>query len=246
MIDSSVLTEGGLVDAAPVVVRASVPVVVCRSSYGVPLGEDEKRRPPTTAAVTVREDFGARVTLYSDEASSFQVLGPRGWRCEASRGANGFLVMSIEPPGATPPSTLWSARGPADQLVFAKVPSFCCADTEVCRLIPRAQRQAEARLGMKLTDACKPPPSSEVVEWLHGSPSSTPTDRDTIVRFTDPARVAGSGDGSGGANPARGVILYRPMPEVQSASTGKLTCILPESQSDLCEVLLTAFTDSWR
>lgn len=230
----------------PEPIQASVPVTICDSSYGVEIDADKEKHAAKTATLTMRSDLVGSVAMYMDRLGEMGVVGPRGWRCRSLRAANGALEMAIEPPDA-PKFTGARPRGdgPSDALVYATVPSVCCADAEACRLIPRAARGYEVRMGMVIPHLCDAAPTAELVVWERGSATDTPTNRDTVVRFTDPPRVKGNGDGSGGSHSASGVMLYRPFPEINSASTRKLTCILSDEQNALCDALLSDFTERY-
>jgi hypothetical protein len=128
-------------------------------------------------------------------------------------------------------------------MVFATVPSACCADWEVCSLIPLGLGR---RHGVDPNAAgwCPPLSKAEDVVWLRGSRRVTAPQGD-IVRFHDPPGVRGTGDGSGGVNPADGVVLYKPIPEGNAAATRKLTCIGATDDQAFCDVLLAHFMENW-
>ncbi len=225
----------------PTIVEVTLPVRVCESVSGV-----EREEPPVVASaatISIRTDLADKVDLYTDTKRWFgPLLGPRGWSCRAVQTANGAREMVL----GDPRSTTWRPRGQTPTaLIHVTVPSLCCADSEVCSIVPRAYVGFVARQGSDIARAsCNAPPDGEVITWFRGTRDMTPSEGD-IITFHDPPGVKGAGAGSGGPRPASGVILYKPLPEAMSAFTRKLTCVMPPEESALCDALIDHFIDNW-
>jgi hypothetical protein len=227
----------------PSIVQVSLSVETCTSVYGVE--RDDPPKVPSTATVSIRADLAVKVALYTDEKRQMgPLLGPRDWSCRAMQGANGSVEMFLVD-GPVPSGQSWTIAKPQERVVLASIPSACCADTEACSLVPRARVGVRERLMLDplATGACAPPPKNEIVTWMRGS-LEQPDPAGDIVRFFDPPDVKGSGYGSGGKNPAHGILSYSRLPEIHSAVARKMTCVLPPEDAGLCEALLEHFAAS--
>ena len=141
-------------------------------------------------------------------------LGPRGWRCTGQVGGNNTSVFEI--------------RHPADKAgrvtYIDAAMSYGYILEIACPLFPEAGRSLQADFGT----ACAEPPAAEV---------ATPVSP-TIVRFTDPAKTRGTGDGSGGAYPTTGAIFW------DGNTALKVSCALPPDQAGVCDAVIGTFIDS--
>jgi serine/threonine-protein kinase len=196
-------------------VTASLPVVSCPTSLGVD-------RPavslPRSRPVAVPRALAAGLSVYADNQGVMELLGPKGWSCMASIGADGSGGVTLYPAGA----------GPSSPVAIAGSETSACAGctlAQACRLFPAAAKALRSYIGQ----ACpaRPPAAETVMRVAAG-----------IVAFEDPPGVKGDGQPSGGQYPASGVMTYHP-----SAPDGSWqeTCTLPASEKNVCTAVLNTF-----
>jgi pimeloyl-ACP methyl ester carboxylesterase len=200
-------------------VTATVPVVSCPTSLGLPHPAVSL---PQSRPVAVPQALAGGLALYADTQGIMELLGPKGWRCSAFYGVDGSGGITINPPGAGPSSPV---------LIVGSETSACvgCTLTQACPLFANA---AEAyRTGFDQPCPSQPPAAETVMPIATG-----------IVTFEDPPGVKGDGHPSGGQYPADGVMTYHP-----SAQDGSWqeTCTLPASEKDLCTAVLNTFVSGY-
>ena len=194
---------------------STVPIVVCATSNRAVTGS----YPPAPIAFPssapepfVPASVAAQLTLYVSADSTYSELAPPGWICTASEGADGVWDLRIHP--LADPSAIVTLDAAANG------PGWQMA----CELFPAAASEAP------LPGLCRVP-SHEVVERT--SP--------TLVLFTDPPGVLGSGQLSGAYTVTGAMRLGSP-----SGATTRVACALPESQRKLCQTIINATVASWQ
>ena len=214
-----------------VLVTVNLPVVSCPTSLGV-------ARPavplPRSRAVAVPRALAVRLAVYADDVGVMELVGPAGWRCAASYGADGSGGMVVYPRGERVPRS-WAAGWPlartsAEAAIAGQETSACysCTLAQACRLFLSA---ATAWRSAGFGQGCAARPAAESVVRVGAG----------IVIFEDPPGIQGDGLPSGGLYPANGVLTYHP-----GAPDGswRETCTLPGSDKDECTAVLNAFL-SW-
>jgi hypothetical protein len=205
-------------------VNVTVPLVTCPTTYGV--------FPPTPAplpssiTVSAPSDLAGQLAVYTDQQGTVKLVGPKGWQCSASYGADGSGVVRVYPTGEQEPTG--SAFSPQQQeAIVGSETSACegCREFQACPLFSAAASDYSTDYGM----SC---------------PETRPTEESTdqistgVIGFEDPAGVAGDGNPSGGPYPANGVMTYYSANEDGSWLD---TCTLPNSEHALCTVALNSF-----
>lgn len=199
---------------------------------------------PSTLALNIAATSAEQLAAYSDDYRDLApILGPRGWSCSVSVGADGSTGVAIYPPTAATPTP-----GPEGQiappLVSAHSNSACmgCIYQTLCPFVPGAATE----LGYQGWACSNTPPAQETVRFVLGSPTnSPPASIFDVIELTDPPGVAGDADGSGGPDTAEGVILYDSVSD--SGTVGQTTyaseesCALPASDEDLCGAIIDDF-----
>jgi hypothetical protein len=199
-----------------------VPLVVCRTSFGVTPPKRVVFPSSTTLAVTT--PLARSLAAYTDTQGYMTVVGPRGWRCSASYGADGSGGVSVFPRG--------SVAASAGEAIVGSETSACfgCTTGQACALFPAAARAYRSAFGM----ACPVRrPRQERVDRLSS----------TVVAFEDPPYVKGDGVPSGGRFPADGVMTY--IPRNYDGSYLE-TCALPADVHSTCTAVLNDFLARYR
>jgi hypothetical protein len=174
--------------------------------------------------LTVSSDLASRLAVYADTRGIMRLIAPRGWKCEASYGADGSGGIEV-----FPPSERTASGAPFADLAEAVVSnetSACvgCELNQACSLFTAAAQQLQSQY----QQSCRPSPAGQQTTQLSAN----------IVAFEDPPGVAGAGDPSGGANPANGVMTF---PPYSNNGSWLETCTLPPADSALCTVSLDYF-----
>lgn len=148
------------------------------------------------------------LVFYANEALA--VLAPEGWKCRGGVGVDGSGFVSV--------------TGTGGRAIGAREGSVCayCNFEIVCPLFPQA-KALQPELGCPST-----PPSDERIYKLSA----------IAIAFEDPAGVHGTGQPSGGRNPANGVVIYSAGPPDQAFEE---TCTLPDSAHRECAAALNDF-----
>jgi Protein of unknown function (DUF3761) len=212
--------------ASTAVVSAALPVISCATSFGV----DESAPPPLPPTTIVRVPAGqvSELAVYTDIDGIMQLVGPRGWRCDATYGADGGGGVQAYPAGALTSSGNLS---PNAQAIVGNQTSACvgCMEEQACPLFPVA---AADYLRDYQTDCPRARPGAESFFRIS----------DGVVGFEDPPGVKGSAWPSGGIYPANGVMTYY---SGSSSGSWAETCTLPESEHALCTTTLNAFVSAY-
>jgi hypothetical protein len=221
-----------------------VPVIECPTSYGIPNPGPSGAAYPGTIALSVPATSAEQLAAYSDDYRDLTpILGPRGWSCSVSVGADGSTGVVLYPPtAATPTPGSGGQIGPP--LVSAHSDSACmgCIYQTVCPFVPGAAQQ----LGYQGWACSTTPPAQETIRFVNGSPTtSPPAGIFDVIELTDPPGVSGDADGSGGSDAAEGVVLYDSVSG--SGTVGQTTyasqesCALPASDQGLCSAIIDDF-----
>jgi len=191
---------------------ASLPIVSCLTKFAL-------ATPPPTVPVP------ASVTVYTDTDDIMKLLAPSGWSCSASYGADGSGIITIVPKGESLPATGLTSDS-SDQAITAYETggSPVQAAAAACSFFPAAATATESDLGK----GCSPRPPSEIVDPLSTS----------VVDFEDPAGIKGSGEPSGGQDPANGVMTYSP---TKGPGYYLETCTLAQDEHEVCTATLNYF-----
>ncbi len=208
-------------------VTVSLPVVTCPTSLGV---VSPPVSLPASRPVAVPRALATQLAIYADNQGIMELVGPKGWRCTASFGADGRGGIVAYPSGERVPQR-WAggwplARTSADAAIVGLESSACysCTLVQACRLFAVAAAALRSAFGT----ACPARPAAETVMPIGAG----------IVAFEDPPGVRGDGLPSGGRYPADGVLTYHPSSDEGSWLE---TCTLPGSQKDYCTAVLNTF-----
>jgi hypothetical protein len=203
---------------------ASLPIVSCLTKFAL------ATPPPTVpvpASVTadVPTALAGKLAVYTDTSDIMKVLAPTGWSCSASYGADGSGIITIVPKGESLPATGLTSDS-SDQAITAYETggSPVQAAAAACSFFPAAAAATETDLEKQ----CSPRPPSEIVDPLSTS----------VVDFEDPAGVKGTGDPSGGQDPANGVMTYSP---TEGPGYYLETCTLAQDEHEACTATLNYF-----
>jgi hypothetical protein len=211
--------------ASAATTAVSIPVVGCPTRAGV--GGLSPPPIPTQLTAAIPSSVASRLRFYSD--GYMVVLAPTGWTCTGLEAADGGQSLSVFPAGQTDPlaGAATSADAAAVTARFDYTGHGPGAQL-VCGLFPTS---AAARFA-EVTGGCTKVPAREVVR----RPS-----RD-VATFRDPPGVTGTGEPSGGTNPASGAVFFPPpLRGSTSANVGKATCTAPRSLASLCPSIIADF-----
>lgn len=150
-------------------------------------------------------------------------LGPVGWHCSGGVGADGNRELSVLPPYVSQPSSSAAAITVDRQWNGVAISTACSFFPELAR-------------GYGVP--CRVIPRRELVDRLSGH----------AVAFEDPPGVQGTGNPSGGAMPANGVVAYSyegSSSARRQLTVGDATCALPQRQHALCTAILDDFLSRW-
>jgi len=204
---------------------ASLPIVSCPTKFA--LATPPPIVPvPASVTVNVPTALAGKLAVYTDTNDIMKLLAPTGWSCSASYGADGSGIVTIVPKGESLPASGLTSDS-TDQAITAYETggSSVQAAAAACSVFPAAAAATESDLGK----GCSPRPPSEIVD-----PLST-----TVVDFEDPAGVKGSGDPSGGQDPANGIMTYSPTTEGPGYYLE--TCTLAQNEHEVCTAALNYF-----
>jgi hypothetical protein len=174
-----------------------------------------------------------KLVIYTDSMGVMKLLGPSGWGCTAVISVDGSSGLTVAPVD----SSAWSATNNSGKLnTGSTVEEINGSQTgaatggaleQACPFFKTAARRWAA-----IGSSC---PATPLLE------TATPLGKHS-VEFVDPPHVHGTGDPSGGAYFASGVVTYRPSGEPQS---GMETCVLPPNQQSLCSASLHDFVSAY-
>jgi len=203
---------------------ASLPIVSCLTKFA--LATPPPTVPvPASVTVDVPTALAGKLAVYTDTDDIMKLLAPSGWSCSASYGADGSGIITIVPKGESLPATGLTSDS-SDQAITAYETggSPVQAAAAACSFFPAAATATESDLGK----GCSPRPPSEIVDPLSTS----------VVDFEDPAGIKGSGEPSGGQDPANGVMTYSP---TKGPGYYLETCTLAQDEHEVCTATLNYF-----
>jgi len=207
-----------------------VPVKTCVSTYGLHF---KKRHAPKTLRTSSPTSKANELTFYTDAKHRLTpILGPAGWKCSASEGADGSSEISIYPPGVKNPEGI--ANGTEETMGIEETVYPVCRDC-IAELVCPVFLNAEIQLGYNGQNCPSYLPSSESVRFLDGSNAES---NFGTALLSDPAGSPGSVTLSGGDNPAVGALFYS---SGAVASGGSIGCVLPSSFTKLCSAIVNDF-----
>jgi hypothetical protein len=205
-------------------VAVAFPVVACTTSSGGPL--ERGGWEPTILLAPIPTALVGKVEFYSDGFHT--VLGPTGWACsqtQADQGATGLIVYPTNE--ANPPVAVIPTAGTEGIFAIFDSTGYAQGIALVCPFftIPSWQRTEAHCSGSAPT----------------GEQTSMPTP--DVASITDPAGLTGSLEGSGGAFPVTGAVIFpQVMPAVTDGSSVDVaveSCSL--SDTALCPTILSDF-----
>ena len=204
---------------------ASLPFVTCPTSQGAPSSTPVSL--PNSVGITIPARLDRQLAVYGDIQGVMELVGPVGWSCSASIGADGSSTESVYPQGESPPSG-YAYQSQGGEAITGGQTSACtgCRYSQTCALFPAAVEAGSAIYG----DCSNTVPSGEKLYPYN----------DNVKFFEDPPGVAGTGFPSGDSYPANGLMTYFP----QSASWTE-TCTLPESKHATCTAILNEFLSKY-
>lgn len=190
----------------------SVPIVACPTTLGI---TEPAKSLPATNPLSIPRVLVGKVALYGDTQGKMLLLGPSGWGCSATYGADGSGGVVVFPQGTTDPTA--APTGSAESIAGSET-SACvsCTLQQACPLFAAARaRFAQLYSGLPGCDAG--PSAGETVEELSTS----------VVNFSQPA-----GGSSGNRYPVSGAMTFS-TPSSEGTSWVE-TCALLEGETALC------------
>jgi hypothetical protein len=207
----------------------SLSVVSCRTTFAIAT-QPSTVPLPSLVTVTVPRSAAQMLTVYVDTSDITALLGPKGWNCVATYGADGSGGIALYAPGEIVPSSS-SEPGPlypssSEKAItgFETGGSPVQAAGQACPYFPMAAATTQTDLG----HGCSAPPSAETVSQISSN----------VVGYEDPPGVKGGGNPSGGPYPAIGVVTYS---ATIQPGTYVGNCTLPQRQHDVCTAVLNYF-----
>jgi hypothetical protein len=204
-----------------------LPLHVCKTSLALPTmkaanlpSHENEMLPPGSAG---------KLVIYSDSMGFMKLLGPPGWGCSAAVGADGSSGLTITPTN----SGIWTnsdhalSAGSTVEVINGSQTGAATGSAleQACPFFKTAE-QRWAEVG----SSCPATPLPE---------TATPFGKNA-VEFIDPPHVYGTGEPSGGAYPASGVVIYQ-LVGGQEPESWIETCVLPPNQRSLCSASLHDF-----
>jgi len=207
-----------------------VPVKTCASSYG--LSYMDNHHAPKSLRISPATSLANALTFYTDAKHTLTpILGPAGWKCSASEGADGTSEISIYPLGVRDPGGIANGTEETMGVEETIIPACigCIADLECPVFL-----NAESQLGYNGQSCPGYVPSSESVRFLEGDAETNYG----VALLSDPPGSPGSVTLSGGDYPAVGALLYS---SGNQFSDGSIGCVLPNSYVKLCSAIVKDF-----
>lgn len=210
-------------------VTSTVPVVVCPTQSGASLGGPTKTA--STQRVGLSAQIAKKVAIYTDQHSLQSVLGPRGWRCIASYGADGSGGVTIYPEGETVHYFAdFSKESKSFQAINVDWTPACvlCILGQACPFFAAA-KAAVTTLGYSQNEvSCTRPPGERLVKSNR-----------SLAYFSDPPGLAGTGEPSGGKLRALGLVTWEGLTKKgqRTITNGSavVTCTIPRLDAQLCQ-----------
>ena len=212
--------------SSPTPVSAVLPMVTCPTTYG--LSPASTPVLPSTTSESVPGDLVGELAVYTDLQGEMKLLGPIGWACSATIGADGSERIDVHPPGQTG-STSEPFHNSSVEAIMGNRTGGCegCAVTQASPLFRAAASQCESQFAGDAQE-CHAQPTGESTESIEPG----------VVGFLDPPGVTGDGNPSGGQYPANGVMTFQTSRYTESFLD---TCTLPASRQALCTAALDNF-----
>jgi hypothetical protein len=215
----------------------NVPVKTCTSTYGI--STSPTKHASRQLRMTSASKVASELTFYTDADHVLTpVLGPAGWNCSASQGADGTSTISIYPPGVRDPVGASNGTEETMGIEETMIPACqgCLASLE-CPVFLNAEDQ----LGYNGQYCPGYMPSSESVRFLEGDAES---DYGVAV-LSDPPRSSGTVTLSGGDYPALGALLYLRSASGAQALGGSIGCVLPGRSGEMCRAIVNDFVSTF-
>jgi hypothetical protein len=214
-----------------------VPVRACPTATGTAWPKGPKI--PRNRVIAEPPSIARQVAVYTDEFSVQSVLGPRGWKCVASYGADGSGGITVYAPNEHSPGFFPHFTSNKSGLrgihVFAQPSCVGCYLEMACPYFKRALMRVQRWFHGPVPAACRVP-KSERVRALS----------DTLVSAIDPPHVIGNNYPSGGALFAIGNVFFSDSKDEQGPSGSYfMTCALPSRDHSLCYASLNWFAKHW-
>jgi hypothetical protein len=205
MVVIALLVQVGAAAASP-----AVPVVRCHTRFGIV----QPKPPAIPRRLDVRGHPASVSGLVAYTNTVTFLLGPANWACKSLVGADGTSSMIVWPQGNREPGPHTNEAGV--KLDAAPDCSSCQAEL-VCPFMAAVA----ASFDFPCTGGI---PAGEDVTRL----------RHDLVAFEDPPGIAGSGDPSGGNDPANGVVGWAGT----SRGAFRAICTLPAQEHRVCTTVL--------
>jgi hypothetical protein len=174
---------------------------------------------PPRVTVPLSTSLSTGLVAYVDGVGT-KMVGPRGWECRATMGADGTETIGVLEPGST--VAPWEAQAGTAAVAAEIVPACAgCMSSLICAFFPHVSVvQAYAAY-----EDCEPSPEGE----------SSSRISHTAVIFSDPAGTEGAATGSGGAIPSLGVVAFSPR-----FGARRISCTLPPPMGAACVGIVMA------
>ena len=204
-----------------------LPLHVCRTSLALPTmkavdlpSHENEMVPPTSAG---------KLVIYSDSMGIMKLLGPSGWGCSAAVGADGGSGLTITPTNSgnwTNSDGALSTGSTVEEINGSQTGAATGSALEQACPFFKTAEQRWAEVG----SFCPATPLPETATAFG----------ENSVEFIDPPHVYGTGNPSGGAYSAIGVVTFQSNSWREPQSSIE-TCVLPPSQQSLCSASLHDF-----
>jgi hypothetical protein len=213
---------------------SDIPVRACPTTYGVGPGSSSGPKGPSQLKTSLARGVAERLAFYSDSSREIQpILGPDGWQCSVSVGADGTTNVLIYPPGVLKPTS----QGGSEEtmgVAFNEIPACReCVGDLVCPIFVNALTQLGYASPSTFCPAYEP--TAESVRFLEGGP----TTNYGLALVADPAGDLGTNELSGGDYAATGALDYSGGGEEPGASS--VSCVLPLAHRDVCQAVVNRF-----
>ncbi len=230
-------------------VAVAFPVIACTSSSGSPLSTQGWK--PSILLGPIPTALVSKVEFYSDGVHT--VLAPVGWSCAQTPTDQGTSGLVVYPPGNPDPAVNPTAAGTGTTAPYDSGPATTYS-TAATTPPPAGTEGIFATFASTgtvpgIAMVC---PFFTIPQWQQreaNCPSSKPQGEQTslptpdVVSITDPAGVTGTLDGSGGAQPVTGAVIFpQVVPAVTQGSTvdvAEVSCSLVAS--NLCPTIISDF-----
>jgi hypothetical protein len=211
-----------------------VPLVECVTGTGT---TSAPKPMAATKALSMPADLVGKMAAYTDDQGEMYLLAPLGWTCQASLGTDGNDSIAVYPPGevGTSQFALVHSWPKSAQAVTGDLLPTCyaCFVGQACTFFPAAEHDLVRDFSGQLS--CTPLPTGQAVARLTSS----------VIAFSDPTGVLGTGEPSGGAYPAYGVVTFKDKTPNGTYGSAMETCTLPKSEHSMCNAALQSFVSGW-